>query len=99
MHRLNYSIEWTKDDLNGVPAKTDYEKDVNDHKFIPTIAIYPSKESLTLRDVEFFPHEASIIFYKILLEVDKTHKNSIIHNDFKMGNIMINSLGMNFKIF
>lgn len=99
MHRLNYSIEWTKDNSNGVPAKTDYEKDVNDHKFIPTIAIYPSKQSLTLRDVEFFPHEASIIFYKILLEVDKTHRNSIIHNDFKMGNIMINSLGMNFKIF
>lgn len=99
MHRLNYSIEWTKDNSNGVPAKTDYEKDVNDHKFIPTIAIYPSKQSLTLRDVEFFPHEASIIFYKILLEVEKTHRNSIIHNDFKMGNIMINSLGMNFKIF
>lgn len=69
MHRLNYSIEWAKDYLNGVPEKTDYEKDVNDHMQIPTIAIYPSKESLTLRDVEFLPHEASIIFYKILLEM------------------------------
>ena len=72
---------------------------MSDHKNIPTIAVYPSKESLTLRDVEFFPHEASIIFYKILVELDKTHRNSIIHNDFKMGNVIVNSLGMNFKIF
>ncbi len=43
MSRLNYSVEWTKDDLNGIHQKTDYDKDINDHKSIPTIAIYPSK--------------------------------------------------------
>jgi len=43
MHRLNYSIEWSKDNLNGIPVKTDYDKDINDHKFVPTIAIFPSK--------------------------------------------------------
>lgn len=51
MHKLNYSIEWMKDDLNGVPEETDYQKDVNSHDAISTIAIYPSKESITLRDV------------------------------------------------
>lgn len=43
MHRLNYSIEWTKDTLNGIPEKTDYEKDIYEHKYIPTMAIFPSK--------------------------------------------------------
>lgn len=99
MYRLNYTIEWAKDLLNGVPSKTDYEKDHNDHSEIPTLAIYPAKESLTLRDVEFFPHEAALVFYKILVELDKTHRNSLIHNDLKMGNIMINNLGHNFKLF
>ena len=44
MHKLNYSVEWTKDDLNGIPKQTDYEKDDEyEHTTIPTIAIYPSK--------------------------------------------------------
>lgn len=43
MHRLNYSVSWTMDHLNGIPQKTDYEKDKNNHTQIPTIAIYPAK--------------------------------------------------------
>jgi len=32
MNRLNYPMEWTKDNLNGIPEKTTYEKDINEHK-------------------------------------------------------------------
>ena len=29
MEKLNYTIAWMKDDANGVPKRSDYEKDVN----------------------------------------------------------------------
>jgi serine/threonine protein kinase len=40
-----------------------------------------------------------MIFYKLVKELKKTHSNGIIHNDLKLGNILINSIGPNFKMF
>ena len=31
--------------------------------------------------------------------MDKCHKAGIVHNDIKMGNILVNSLGPNFKFY
>jgi serine/threonine protein kinase len=39
------------------------------------------------------------VFYKILRELEKSHRASIIHNDIKLGNIMVNSIGPNFKFY
>lgn len=31
--------------------------------------------------------------------MDKIHRAGIIHNDIKMGNILVNSMGLNFKFY
>lgn len=31
--------------------------------------------------------------------MDTIHKAGIIHNDIKMGNILVNSMGLNFKFY
>jgi tRNA A-37 threonylcarbamoyl transferase component Bud32 len=34
-----------------------------------------------------------VLFYKICREIAKAHEKGIIHNDLKMGNILIHSVG------
>lgn len=49
--------------------------------------------------MEFDGEEAPLFFYKMLKEMDKIHRAGVIHNDIKMGNIMVNSMGLNFKFY
>jgi eukaryotic-like serine/threonine-protein kinase len=35
----------------------------------------------------------------MLQEMDKVHRAGIIHNDIKMGNIILNSMGLDFKFY
>ncbi len=63
------------------------------------MAIFPQKESIIIRKLEFDGREAPLIFYKILKELEKSHRAGIIHNDIKMGNIMVNSIGPNYKFY
>lgn len=91
MKKLNYSIRWAKD-CNSHECQLDSEK-------FNTLSIFPFKESIVLRKIQFDGNEAALIFYKALKELDKSHKAGIVHNDLKMGNIMINSIGPNFKFY
>lgn len=52
-----------------------------------------------MRALEFDGKEAPLVFYKLLKEMDKCHKAGIVHNDIKMGNVLINSIGLNFKFY
>ena len=91
MHKVGQSIEWAKD-------CGDHQCQPNESNF-STLSIFPHKESIILRKLEFDPHEAPLIFYKILKALHQTHRAGIIHNDIKMGNIMVNSVGPNFKFY
>lgn len=51
------------------------------------------------RTLEFEKSEAPLLFYKILKELDKIHRAGIVHNDIKMGNLLFNSIGQNFKFY
>jgi len=55
------------------------------------LAIFPQKETMSLKGVEFDHEEAPLIFLKLLIELEKTHNAGIIHHDIKLGNILINS--------
>lgn len=79
MNMMNYDVKWHREDNN--PNKS-------------TLASYPSRESVVLSDVEVFQVEDfAVIFYKICRELDKAHRRGLIHDDIKMGNILINSVG------
>lgn len=91
MKKLNYSIRWAKD-------CSSYECQMDEDSF-NTLSIFPHKESIVLRKIEFEERDAPLLFYKILKELDRAHRAGIIHNDLKLGNIMINSLGPEFKFY
>ena len=38
-------------------------------------------------------NDVPVVFYKICREVAKAHSKGIIHNDIKMGNVLISSVG------
>ena len=65
MHKLNYPIQWAKD-------CGDHKCDPNATQF-STLSIFPQKESIVLRKLEFDHQEAPLIFYKLLKELQKTH--------------------------
>jgi serine/threonine protein kinase len=55
------------------------------------VAIFPDKQSTGLKNMEFDDVGSPILFYKILQELDKTHRAGIIHQDIKYGNILVNA--------
>jgi hypothetical protein len=61
MKKLNYSIRWAKD-------CSSYDCQVDNEKF-NTLSIFPYKESIVLRKIEFDGKEAALIFYKALREL------------------------------
>lgn len=75
-----------------------WHKEDNDPKK-STIADYPSKESIVLRNFHLgSPHEVAVGFYKICRELEKAHRKGIIHNDVKMGNILMYSVGEGLQV-
>lgn len=79
MNEMGYEIKWHKEENN-----------INKS----TMASYPSKESIVLRDLEIESgNDIAVVFYKICREVAKAHSRGIIHDDIKMGNILISSVG------
>lgn len=47
-----------------------------------------------LKDLEITSmNDVPVVFYKICREVAKAHSKGIIHNDIKMGNVLISSVG------
>ena len=63
------------------------------------MAIYPSRDSISLRKAGFDEGDISLIFVKIPTELEHLHSQGIIHNDLKMGNILLTPRDAEFKRF